>query len=220
MIEVDLLGSQGKAGPRTPRAAAAGRSGDMRAWRGRGLRELWTDGWVLASAAAAAAGVGWAAYMAASASAVESRAVAALERALEDSVRHAESLKKMKTLEERRDAIAGRAAVIEALDAQRYAWPRIMSEVARALPADAWLVHLGQTSSGGPARIRIEGMATDNLAVARFWNGLESSREIGAVHLVALEHATEERPGGPADVYYFVLEAARAELEPSAGYGS
>ena len=163
--------------------------------------------------------MGWAAYMAASASAVESRAVAALERALEDSVRHAESLKKMKTLEERRDAIAGRAAVIEALDAQRYAWPRIMSEVARALPEDAWLVHLGQTS-GGPARIRIEGMATDNLAVARFWNGLESSREIGAVHLVALEHATEERPGGPADVYYFVLEAARAELELPAGAGS
>lgn len=216
MIEIDLLGSRGKPGSRTPKALAAGGHGATRAWRGRRLRALRPDGWVLGSAAAAVAFLGWAAYMAVSASGMESRAVAALEQALADSVRRAESLMKVKTLEERRDAIAGRAAVIEALDAQRYAWPRIMSEVARALPAEAWLVHLGQTASDGPARIRIEGMSTDNLAVARFWNGLEASPEIATVQLVALEHGTEERPGGPVDVYHFVLEAVQV-APPTAG---
>lgn len=214
MIEIDLLGSRGKPGSRTPKALAARGPGAARAWRGRRLRELRPDGWVLGSAAGAVAFLGWAAYMAVSASGMESRAVAALEQALADSVRRAESLMKVKTLEERRDAIAGRAAAIEALDAQRYAWPRIMSEVARALPAEAWLVHLGQTASGGPQRIRIEGMSTDNLAVARFWNGLEASPEIGTVQLVALEHGTEERPSGPVDVYHFVLEAVQTALEP------
>lgn len=221
MIEVDLLksGKKGRSkasgpvsaasGSRTARTGAHPQVGAFLRIRGVALGGWRIDGWVAASAAVVAACAGAAAYMAISAGAVESRTEAALDAALQDSVRRTATLEKMRTLEERREAVAARAAVIEELDAERYAWPRIMSEVARALPAEAWLVHLGQTASDGPVRLRMEGKATDNLAVARFWNDLEASSAIGTMQLVTLEHGVEERSGATRDVYHFVLEATQ-----------
>lgn len=219
MIEVDLLKSGKKSRPKTSGSSPRGRgSRASRPSRGGPIGALmrfldrapgsWrTDGWVVASAVVVATCVGAAAYMVVSAGAVESRSAAALEAALADSVRRTATLQTMRELEERRETIAAKASIIEELDAQRYAWPRIMSEVALALPAEAWLVHLGQTASDGPVRLRLEGRATDNLAVSRFWNDLESSSAIGAVQLVALELGVEEWAGGTRDVYHFVLEA-------------
>ncbi len=212
MIEVDLLKSGKKTRAKASGRAPAARLDTAKGWWSSRRGSPWTDRWVLASAGVVLACAGSAAYMVASAQGMESKVATALEAALADSVRRAATRERTRALEERRDAIAGRVAIIEELDAQRYAWPRIMSEVARALPAEAWLVHLGRTASGGPLGVRLEGMATDNLAVARFWNDLESSPEIATVQLVSLEHATEEEPGGGArDVYYFVLEATRGE---------
>ena len=211
MIEVDLLKSGRKTRAKASGWAPAARLNTAKGWWSPRRGSLWTDRWVLASAGVILACASSAVYMVASAQGMESKVATVLEMALEDSVRRAAARERTRALEERRDAIAGRAAVIEELDAQRYTWPRIMSEVARALPTEAWLVHMGQTASDGALGVRLEGMATDNLAVARLWNDLEASPEIGTVQLVSLEHATEEGPGGIADVYYFVLEATRGE---------
>ena len=228
MIEVDLLKSGKKSRPKTSGSSPTGRGsrasrpsrggpiGALMRFRGGAPGSWRADGWVVASAVVVAACAGSAAYMVVSADSVESRSAAALDAALADSVRRTATLETMRELEERRETIAARASIIEELDAQRYAWPRIMSEVALALPAEAWLVHLGQTASDGPVRLRLEGRATDNLAVSRFWNDLESSSAIGAVQLVALELGVEEWAGGMRDVYHFVLEATHQAPSPPA----
>ncbi len=232
MIEVDLLKSGKKGRPKTSgsiptghgsrasRPSRGGPIGTLLRLRGRVPGSWWVDGWVVASAVVVATCAGAAAYMVVSAGAVESRTAVALDAALADSARRTATLETMRELEERRQTIAARASIIEELDAQRYAWPRIMSEVALALPAEAWLVHLGQTASDGSVRLRLEGRATDNLAVSRFWNDLESSSAIGAVQLVALELGVEGWAGGTRDVYHFVLEATHQAPSPPEGGAS
>ena len=58
----------------------------------------------------------------------------------------------------RRDSIAQRVAIIQEIDQDRYSWPHLLDEVARALPDYTWLTELTQVGTD-PLAIRLVGQA-------------------------------------------------------------
>lgn len=205
MIEIDLLP---KGRQRPPDEVRAG------SLRMAYLRSAAADPWVAAAGLASLLSVAAAAALFAAESVRAGRVQDDLRAAAGDSARYAAIIESAGALAARRDSIAGRAAVIREIDARRYAWPRTLDEVAAALPAEAWLTHVEQIE---PARFRVEGKASSNFALTRFWNALEASRSVAGVRLVSTEHLLEPRAAGePAsDVYYFVLEADQVHPPPA-----
>lgn len=206
MLEVDLL--QGDGWGREGRSGTVASNGHV--------RRLRRDGWVIGSGLTILASLGLAAYFALS---IRGRAAGleeALQAAVADSVRSAVLIGKMRTLEARRDSIAARVAIIQEIDARRYLWPRIMDEVAGALPEEAWLTRFAQVARAEePARFEVEGMARDNSSLTRFWNGMEASPFVRNVRLISTENLAAG-PGGATggDLYYFVLQAEPEEPPP------
>ena len=206
MIEVDLLkGSPGTRGAR-PRKAPAGQR----------LRNIPRDGWVVGSCLTMLLSFGFAGHLVLSVRGQAASLDLALEAALGDSVQSAARRHRAVALQTRRDSLAARVALIQEMDALRYLWPRIMDEVAIALPAEAWLTRLGQLPSGDErARFRVEGMARTNRSLTRFWNGLESSPFIRDVRLITSDHAMVRSGGDGIDnLYHFVLEAGQEDPPP------
>ncbi len=206
MIEIDLL-------PKGREASDETRRGSLRILY---LRSLLADPWVATAGLVSLASLSTAAVL----FVADAKRAKSLQRELaaaaQDSVIYAALIGQTEALSARRDSIAGRAAVIGEIDARRYDWPRTLDEVAAALPAEAWLTHVEQLPSSGPVRFRVEGKASSNFALTRFWNALESSRSIGDVQLVSTEHVVEGLDEGAAhDVYYFVLEAV--QVNPPVG---
>ncbi len=208
MIEVNLLpkGRQPAADEVRPRSL-----------RMAYVRGLAADPWVAVASLASLLSLAAAVAMFAAEARRAGRAQNDLRAATEDSVRLAALIAQTETLAARRDSIAGRAEAIRKIDARRHAWPRTLDEVAAALPAEAWLTHLEQIEPSEPARFRVEGKASSNFALTRFWNGLEASRSIADVRLVSTEHVVEPRADGEAaaEVYYFVLEAHQVPPPPA-----
>jgi len=206
MLEVDLL--RGGSKPQKRRAVRTLPRAD--------LRGLPLDPWTIGSGLTILASLGLALYLVLS---VRGRAAAleeALDAALADSVRGAVLIGKMQTLEARRDSIASRVAIIREIDARRYLWPRIMDEVAGAVPTDAWLASLIRIpSQGDGVRFQVEGLARDNVSLTRFWNGMEASPFIREVRLVSTENVVA---GSSADravhLYHFVLQAEPEDPPP------
>ncbi len=193
MIEVDLL--------------PGGRRGRPRRRKAPSLNGWILDRWILGSVLVLVSFFGFAAYFLFSVRSRASRLEEAVEAALRDSVRYAGVITKINELEARRDAISGRVAIIRGLDARRYVWPRILDEVAAALPGEVWLTQVAELGAEGPLRFRVEGNAWSNFALTRFWNGLESAPHIRNVRLVSTEHAVVASGGQDRDIYFFVLEA-------------
>ena len=206
MIEVDLLQRSPRSRGGRPRKAPA---------RQR-LRNIRLDGWIVGSCLTMLLSLGFAGHLILSVRGQVSGLDLALEAALADSVRSAARSHRAVTLQARRDSIATRVALIQEMDALRYLWPRIMDEVANALPAEAWLTRLAQVSSGDErARFRLEGMARTNRSLTRFWNGLESSPFIRDVRLITSDHAIARSGGDGVDnLYHFVLEAGQEDPPP------
>ena len=206
MLEVDLLRGGGK--PQKRRAARTMQRADVRG--------LPLDPWTIGSGLAILASLGLALYLVLS---VRGRAAAleeALAAALADSVRGAVIIGRMQTLEARRDSIASRVAIIREIDARRYLWPRIMDEVAGAVPADAWLTGLTWIpSQGDGVRFQVEGLARDNVSLTRFWNGMEASPFIREVRLVSTENVVAgSTADGAAHLNHFVLQAEPEDPPP------
>ena len=207
MLEVDLLrGESGlrrqKAGPALPRTAGQGLS---------------PDPWTIGSGLTILVSLGLALYLVLSVRSRTSALEEALGAALADSVHGAVLIEKVHTMEARRDSIAARVAIIRDVDAQRYLWPRIMDEVAGALPADAWLTNLAQAASQDESiRFQVEGMTRDNATLTGFWNGMEASPFVRRVRLVSTENVVAgSGVPGSVDLYHFVL-MAEPEDPPSA----
>ena len=73
-------------------------------------------------------------------------------------------------------------AVIKGLEENRLFPVRMMDELAMLVPTkDIWLVKLSETSTD----IRLEGVARDNVTVARFMKSLEFSSFVSSVNLVS-----------------------------------
>ena len=174
------------------------------------------DPWTIGSGLTILASLGLALYLVFS---VRGRAAAleeALDAALADSVRGAIVMGKLQTLEARRDSMANRVAIIREIDTRRYLWPRIMDEVAGAVPADAWLTSLIRIpSQGDEVRFQVEGLARDNVSLTRFWNSMEASPFIREVRLVSTENVVAESSAdGAVHVYHFVLQAEPEDPPP------
>jgi len=89
-------------------------------------------------------------------------------------------------------------AVIKGLEENRLFPVRMMDELAMLVPTkDIWLVKLSETSTD----IRLEGVARDNVTVARFMKSLEFSSFVSSVNLVS----TKEREVSGFKLQQFTL---------------
>ena len=117
-----------------------------------------------------------------------------------------------------RDSLVSQIGVIRTVDGDRYVWPHVMDEVARALPAYTWLTEMAP-SAGGPAAVgaatgaavassdsasdtaarslsfKITGRTVDIQAYTRFLRQLEASPWVQEVTpLSAMTVVEHERP--------------------------
>ncbi len=129
------------------------------------------------------------------------------EAAVADSIRYFDLIQQNDALNARRDSIAQRVNIIQEIDEDRYVWPHVMDEVARALPDYTWLQEVLQVSGAEPIRFRIGGQAGNNFAVTQFMENLEASLFIRNVSLVSTEQQVVTQGGIDRLVNRFELEA-------------
>lgn len=208
MIEIDLL-------PRT--SAQGNRPVSSTPVPRKPFRFLVQDPWVLASSLVVVLSLACSGWLLAAGREQTAELNAALETAVRDSMRTAMLGAEARLLGARLDSVRMRVSVIRHIDSSRYVWPRLLDEVAKALPREAWLVQIAQLSTvGGDVRFRVEGKTFENFAISRFWDGMESSAFIHDVRLVSTEHLMEllGDSGEPAHAYFFVLEAGYRDSRP------
>ena len=139
-----------------------------------------------------------------------------LAQAVRDSTDLAAATSAAQRLRAGRDSVAGRMRIIQELDLGRYAWPRVLHEVALAVPELAWLTRIAEADATGELQVVIEGRAANTFALTRFMNRLEASRFLGSVSLAGTEQVAERLPdGGEWMVRSFVLRVGyRPRLGP------
>lgn len=209
MIEIDLLPGGGLPGKDPMPGGSAPR---------RRLRVDLRDRWILASGSVIVLCTVVSGALVFSGRGRAAGLASALESAARDSLRVSALVSEARSLESRIDSLADRAAIIRRLDSGRYMWPRLLDELARALPDEAWLVQIAQLGAEeGRTRFRIEGNTVGNVALSRFWDGLEASDFIHDVRLVSTEHLVEPlaTPSRSRTAYSFVLEAEYQGGTPS-----
>jgi Tfp pilus assembly protein PilN len=113
-----------------------------------------------------------------------------------DSTRYATTIALVSGLKARQDTIQQKIEVIRGVDTRRYIWPRIMDEVSRSVPAQAWLTKLSaagadRTTERSPA-FTIEGAAHSTQSLTGFMKNLEISPFIRDVTLVTTEQVASE----------------------------
>ena len=201
MIEIDLLPRGGRAGNGAASRAPATRSP---------LRSYLRDAWIVASGSVVVLCTVVSTVLLVSGRGRAAAVASAIESATRDSLRIATATSESRAMESRLDSLGARASAIRRLDSRRYLWPRLLDEVARALPDDAWLVQIAQVNAEDVAtRFSIEGRSTGTVALSRFWDGLEASPFIQNVRLLNTEHLVEPltRPQPSRTRYSFLLEA-------------
>jgi Tfp pilus assembly protein PilN len=192
MIEINLLPGSGKKN-RSRGAAKV----DVRALMGAAISRV-KDPFLVGAVAAALLSGGALAGMyliqAAEANTIEE----ALQKAQQDSMKHAVLIREKKKAEAQRDSVVKQVALIRAFDDKRFIWPHIMDEVSRALPPYTWVTSLAQTNavSANPqaidadslqaerVRFRLMGNTVDLQALTRFMKLLEASPFVSDVQLV------------------------------------
>ena len=188
--------------------------GKKRAGKGAGLsfklptiEAVPKDPWILGSAAVVLVAVVLSGFLYFTTSRRHDELTVSIDAAVADSARYFDLIQQNNALTARRDSIAQRVDIIQEIDGDRYVWPHIMDEVARALPEYAWLVELIQVSGGEPIKFRIGGQAGNNFAVTQFMENLEASLFIRNVDLVSTEQEVITRGGINRIVNRFELEA-------------
>ena len=103
-----------------------------------------------------------------------------------------------------RDSLQSQIQVIRTVDGDRYVWPHVMDEVAKALPPYTWLVTIQPLSTSPSAsdsidmtvpqevRFQIDGRTVDIQAYTRFLRQLEASPWIRNVEPVSARTVVEE----------------------------
>ncbi len=129
-----------------------------------------------------------------------------LEQARQENRRFKGLLQQKRRTEAIRDSLLAQIAVIRTVDGNRYIWPHILDEVARALPAYTWLTQVDVLNAAVPAdttdstvsptvAFQIQGRTVAIESYTRFLRQLEASPWISDV--TALEAKTvveQERP--------------------------
>lgn len=204
MIEVNLIpGGRKKA---SKRARGRGRAAGSRR-TGGGLGGSFRDRWVLGATVAwilAAGGAGWIFLSLNSQREEVDLAVAAQ---VQDSARFADLIAQVQGLLARRDSIIQRVEIIQGIDQDRYLWPHVLDEIARALPDYTWLTGVVQTAPPPDLQVSVTGQAGNNIALAEFITRLGESPYIRLADLVSSVQAVQNQ--GTVDqqiVYDFSLE--------------
>lgn len=140
-----------------------------------------------------------------------------LEQARDEQKRFDNLLRQKHRAELIRDSLLSQIATIRGVDGNRYIWPHVLDEVAKALPAYTWLTTMSQVAGAAvvadsadsgavarPVRIRIEGRTMDGQAYTRFLRQLEASPWLSDVTpLEAKQVLDKDRP-----VTQFSLQAS------------
>ena len=197
MIEVNLLPSGKRRAARRPRPS-------RKLPIPTGLPK---DPWVLVSSAVVLVLVALAGYLYFTTGSRMGDLTVEIQKAASDSARYADIIEKNSALMARRDSIAQRAAIIQEIDGDRYVWPHILDDVARALPDYLWLTNLFQVSPREELRFRVHGRAGNNTALTQFMYNLESSLFIRNVTLISTEQVVETADQTSRVVHSFQLEA-------------
>ena len=110
-----------------------------------------------------------------------------LEQAKDEHRRYKNLMTEKRKTEMIRDSLLAQLTVIRDVDGDRYTWPHVLDEVAKALPAYTWLVDLAVTSPPAAAvadsgdttapvlQFQINGRTVDIQAYTRFLRQLEAS---------------------------------------------
>ncbi|MDT8341842.1 MAG: PilN domain-containing protein [Longimicrobiales bacterium] len=202
MIEVNLLPGGKKRSARRARGGSRGRPFGLPALGGP-LR----DRWILAAVVAwvvVLGVVGWA-YLSINGAREEVEVAVAAQ--VQDSARFADIIAQVEGLLARRDSIIQRVEIIQGIDQDRYIWPHVLDEVARALPDYTWLTSMVQASPPPNLQVRITGQAGNNFAVAEFITRLSESSFIRVANLISSSQTVQDM-GGPNQqvVYDFSLD--------------
>jgi Tfp pilus assembly protein PilN len=197
LIEVNLLPGGKKRGSRRP-------SFSLKLPTVEGVPR---DPWVLGSAAVVILALAVSAWFYLTTTNRREELTVSIEAAVADSARYFDLIQQNNALNARRDSIAQRVGIIQEIDGDRYVWPHIMDEVARALPDYTWLQELLQVSPGEPLTFRVVGQAGNNFAVTQFMENLEASIFIRNVELVSTEQEVVATGGINRIVNRFELEA-------------
>ncbi|MEP6571635.1 MAG: PilN domain-containing protein [Gemmatimonadota bacterium] len=128
-----------------------------------------------------------------------------LEQAQEEHKRFHSLLQQKKRSEMIRDSLLRQIGVIRNVDGDRYVWPHIMDEVAKALPSYTWLTDMSTMTSAAPVdtadttskpmEFQLVGRTVDIQAYTKFLRQLEASPWIQNVTpLEAKTLVEQERP--------------------------
>ena len=108
-----------------------------------------------------------------------------LEQAKDEHRRYRNLMTEKRKTETIRDSLLAQIGVIRGVDGDRYTWPHVLDEVAKALPAYTWLVDLSVVSAAAvadsadttapPLQFQIGGRTVDIQAYTRFLRQLEAS---------------------------------------------
>jgi Tfp pilus assembly protein PilN len=138
-----------------------------------------------------------------------------LEQARDEQKRFDNLLRQKHRAELIRDSLLAQIATIRGVDGNRYVWPHVLDEVAKALPPYTWLTTMttfaapavaDAADSGAvrPTMFRVEGRTMDLQAYTRFLRQLEASPWLSDVTpLEAKTIIEKERP-----VTQFIIQAA------------
>lgn len=132
------------------------------------------DRWVLAAGVAVVAALGTGAFLWTSNQGHRVEVEVALDRAVQDSARFADLISRTSALTARRDSIFEKVGIIQEIDRDRFVWPHILDEVARALPEYTWLTEIIQVQEF-PLKVQVSGRAGNIFAITVFMDQLQDS---------------------------------------------
>lgn len=209
MIEINLL-----PGARKKKSSSAGASINVGAILEQ-LRGRFKDPWLITAVAGVVVGLAATGFMWWVQDAKTTELAERERIAVQDSTRYSAVIAERASAEAQRDSILRQIAVISAIDGDRFVWPHVMDEVARALPTYTWLREVRQSNqtpavapeavaaSGPPViGIRILAYTVDLQAVTIYMKNLEASPFLHNVTLSSSEASTVEGK----DVHQFQLD--------------
>jgi Tfp pilus assembly protein PilN len=125
-----------------------------------------------------------------------------LEQAKDEHRRYKNLMAEKRKTEKIRDSLLAQIAVIRTVDGDRYTWPHVLDEVAKALPPYTWLVDMSAVAPSAVAdsadttapilQFQINGRTVDIQSYTRFLRQLEASPWITDVTPVQAQTVIEK----------------------------
>lgn len=113
-----------------------------------------------------------------------------LEAAVQDSTRFADLISRTSALTARRDSIFEKVGIIQEIDRDRFVWPHILDELARAVPDYTWITEVVQVSEA-PLRVQISGRAGNIFAITVFMDQLQASPFFGGIQFLSSQQSIQ-----------------------------